>query len=142
MWSSGRLLAVACHYAAIMKYSFGRIFNFLKNDVWRIRASQLSKKKSFLIRSIRIFIVSLREFGTDRCHLRASALTFFTLLSIVPVFAMAFGVAKGFGFEGMLERMILENMKGQEEVAKQVMDFAMSLLENTRGANHNHGQKA
>ena len=39
-------------------------------------------------------MVSLRSFGEDKYELRASALTFYSLLSIVPVVAMAFGVAK------------------------------------------------
>jgi membrane protein len=116
-----------------MKQKLKWILKFLQKDVWRIRASSLSKQKSFLIKSIRILIVSFREFGTDNCYLRASALTFFSLLSIVPVFAMGFGVAKGFGFEKALEKMVLENLKGQEEIAKQIMDFANKLLENTQG---------
>jgi membrane protein len=46
--------------------------------------------------------LTLRRFNLDKCELRASALTFYSLLSIVPVVAMAFAVAKGFGIEKML----------------------------------------
>ena len=55
------------------------------------------------------------------------------LMSIVPVFAMAFGIAKGFGFEKLLQAQIMEKLPGQEEVLKQVIDFAYTLLENTKG---------
>ncbi len=34
----------------------------------------------------------------DKCFLRASALTYITVLSIVPLLALAFAVAQGFGF--------------------------------------------
>ena len=51
---------------------------------------------------------------------------------MVPVVAMAFGIAKGFGFDGMLEKQILEGMQGQEEVAAQIVSFANSFLENTQ----------
>jgi len=54
-------------------------------------------------------------------------------MSVVPVVAMAFGVAKGFGFDGMLEKQILKSMPGQEEVALQIVSFANSFLENTKG---------
>ena len=54
-----------------------------------------------------IFQISGREFVRDRCSLQASALTLYTLLSIVPVMAMAFGIAKGFGFQKYLETRIL-----------------------------------
>ena len=77
--------------------------NFIKSDIWRIRISSLPFGRSFLIKQLRVLILSIRGFDEDKCILRASALTFYTLLSIVPVAAMAFGIAKGFGFEKILE---------------------------------------
>jgi len=84
------------------KIDFSKFIQFLKADIWRIRASTLSNRKSFWIRQLRIILLAIRGFDEDKCQLRASALTFYSLLSIVPVVAMAFGVAKGFGFDGML----------------------------------------
>ncbi len=78
-------------------------------------------------------LLAVRGFTEDRCQLRASALTFYSLLSIVPVVAMAFGVAKGFGLEKLLEKRILEQMQGQEEVVERVVEFARSMLDNTQG---------
>jgi len=110
-----------------------KVLNYLKHDIWRVRVQKLSRRKSLLIRSLRIFILSLREFGHDQCYFRASALTFYSLLSIVPVFAMAFGVAKGFGMEKLLEERLLDNMQGQEEVVTRVIEFSSTFLENTKG---------
>lgn len=78
-------------------------------------------------------MLSVRSFDEDKCLLRASALTFYSLLSIVPVVAMAFGIAKGFGFEKLLEKFLIEQLQGQEEAANRIIMFAQSLLENTRG---------
>ena len=55
---------------------------------------------------LRVIFFAVRGFKQDRCDLRASSLTLFTLLSIVPVMAMAFGIAKGFGFQEFLEKRI------------------------------------
>ena len=107
--------------------------DFLKTDIWRIRANKLSGSKSFWIRQLRIFLLSGRGFDEDKCQLRASALTFYSLLSIVPVVAMAFGIAKGFGFEVALETQLIKRLPGQEEIIQQVIGFAHNLLENTRG---------
>jgi membrane protein len=60
----------------------------------------------FLIRVLRIILLTFRGFIENKCQLRASSLTFYSLLSIVPVMAMAFGVAKGFGFQRTLEKEI------------------------------------
>lgn len=107
--------------------------SFIKNDVWKIRRSQLPPVKSFSVKLLRVFLVSLKGFNEDKCQLRASALTFYSLISIVPVAAMAFGIAKGFGFEKVLETQLRTKLAGQEEVLANVIKFSHSLLENTRG---------
>lgn len=65
--------------------------------------------------------------------MRASALTYFTLLSLVPIVAMAFGVAKGFGFQSRMEDFIMTNFKGQEEVLNYVIDLSYSILDGVQG---------
>jgi len=106
---------------------------FIKTDIWRIRSRELPRIRSIWIRLLRIAIISVRGFDGHNCLFRASALTFYSLLSIVPVLAMVFGIAKGFGFETTLERQLFETFQGQEEVVRQVMAFARSLLENAKG---------
>ncbi len=110
-----------------------RVLEFLRTDVWKIEEAELSCHKRSFVRILRILLLTFYGFSEDRVHLRASALTFYTLLSIVPVLAMAFGIAKGFGFEETLERLILEKLEGQEEIAHQVVAFAEKLLENVKG---------
>ncbi len=108
-------------------------FSFIRVDIWRIRLADLPFGKSFLIKQLRIIILAFRGYDEDRCLLRASSLTFYTLLSIVPVAAMFFGIAKGFGFAKRLEKELFEKFPGQEEILSQVINFANSLLEQTQG---------
>ncbi len=109
------------------------LMQFLAKDLWRIRAKDLPRSKSFFIHPLRVVMLAWRGFDEDKCQLRASALTFYSLLSMVPVVAMAFGIAKGFGFEKMLSAQLLERFPGQEEVITQVIGFANTFLENTKG---------
>lgn len=53
----------------------------------------------FLMSLRRIFRVILFRMDSDLLLLRASALTFYSILSVVPVLAVVFGIAKGFGIE-------------------------------------------
>ena len=105
-----------------------KVINFLKTDIWRIRLKSYPRSKSFFLRQLRIIVLAVRGFDEDKCKFRASALTFYSLLSVVPVIAMMFGVAKGFGLEKRVEAELLQKIKGQEEVAKKIIDFANSLL--------------
>jgi len=109
------------------------LFNYLKTGIWRIPLATVQQPKAFIIRLVRTLLLTIRGFVTDNCAIRASSLTFYTLLSIVPVAALAFGIAKGFGFDKLLEKEVLESFAGQEEVVLKIIDFAHSLLENTQG---------
>jgi len=106
---------------------------FVKSDIWKIRLKDQPKNSKFIIRHLRIILLAFRGFDEDKCQLRASALTFWSLLSIVPVVAMIFGIAKGFGFEKMLEVQLQEQMSGNPEIIEAVLKFANSMLENTKG---------
>ncbi len=74
-----------------------------------------------------------KEFRTNRCTLRASSLTLFTLMSIVPIMAMAFGIAKGFGFQQAFERRVYEVFAGQQQVISNILEFSTRTLEKTQG---------
>lgn len=109
------------------------VASFLREDIWRVRRQTLSRRQSWVFRPLRIILLALRGFGEDRCQLRASALTFYSLLSIVPVLAMAFGIAKGFGLQQALEATLTERLQGQEEVLQRLIEFANAFLASTQG---------
>jgi membrane protein len=93
----------------------------------------LPRRKAAFFRYLRILTAAVREFFADQCMLRASALTFYTLLSIVPVLAVVFGIAKGFGLEKLLEKELMEQMAGQGQALERILVFSRNMLENTKG---------
>jgi membrane protein len=110
-----------------------KLQKFLKQDIWRIRTREAKGFRGKCIRLLRIFLLSFSQFSSDMCSLRASALTFYSLLSIVPVLAMSFGIAKGFGLDKLLREKIMEAMQGQQEVLTRIITFAETMLDNTKG---------
>jgi membrane protein len=111
----------------------GGIVQFITVDIWRIRLEDLPFGKSFIIRQLRVIALTFSRFNEDSCFLRASSLTFYTLLSIVPVVAILFGISKGFGFEKVLEKELLEQFPAHQEVVGKVIEFAQTLLQTTKG---------
>lgn len=114
---------------------YKNIIQFIKQGVWQISTSECSRAKSFFITQLRILILAIREFFQDSCNLRASALTFYSLLAIVPLLAMIFGVAQGFGFEKLLENQLKENFSSpeQQQILNYILNFSMSFIKNTKG---------
>src|SRR5215216_2626597 len=88
---------------------------------------------SFLKRCWRVGRDTAFGFIEDDCYSKASALTFYCLLSIVPVLAVLFGIAKGFGFEKTLEIEIYQRFSEQQEFTSRLIEFAKLWLTNAQG---------
>jgi membrane protein len=80
-----------------MRKAFSRVWKFLSEDVWDVELSSLSALPRFGVNSIRVVQLVFRGFREDECPLHASALTFSTLMSIVPVLALSLAMASGLG---------------------------------------------
>jgi membrane protein len=112
---------------------FKKIIDFVRINIWRMDIQGLPGPQAFIVHHLRVFILAVDGFSKDDCMPRASALTYYTLLSIVPVLAMAFGIAKGFGLEEALNRQLEYYLGAHEDILEQVVAFSYSLLEETRG---------
>jgi membrane protein len=109
-----------------------KLRTFFKEEIWHHDLTSKSRRKTFLIRQSRIYILAFKGFFEDRAAVRAAGLTYFTMLSIVPVFAIAFAIARNFGFEGILHNFIDNNMQDQGEVMEWVTKMVDTLLLETK----------
>lgn len=87
----------------------------------------------YAINLLKVIILAFRGFQRDECAVRSSALTYFSLLSLVPIIAVAFAIAKGFGLEQVLETEIKTKLASQQEVMNYVLTFSKQMLESTKG---------
>jgi len=74
-----------------------RLRRFFTEKIWAARAADLRRSQAFLYRVSRVAYSTIRGFSATRLTVRAAALTYYSVLSIVPFLAFAFAVLKGFG---------------------------------------------
>lgn len=94
------------------------------------------KKEKFfwnVKRCLNIMRESLPAFTASEGQLRASSLTYYTLFAIVPVFALIFGVAKGFSLDEWLKQEMSTRMSEHGEILNWLYNFADKTLSETRG---------
>ncbi len=111
----------------------GSIRKFLNEDVWKTPLRSLHPIKAYAYRQVRIWLITFSEYEKDKCVEKASALTYFSILSIVPVIALAFGIATAFGLEGFFKSELETYFAGQQEVLEYMLKFSESILSNTSG---------
>lgn len=97
---------------------------FFLQEIWRLPLYRYKPMKAFGIRLLRIFALTGMEFGHDRCTLRATALTLYSLLAIVPLLAISFAIARGFNLQdtllAALENTLLTRFDGNQELTESV----------------------
>ncbi len=115
----------------IDKYNAAK--DFVVKDIWRADMDNMSNRKRSAFHVLKILIIAVRGFIENGCAVRASALTYFTLLSSVPVVALAFALAKGFGLENIVTDLIRDSFAANPETANYLIQFSSTMLEETKG---------
>jgi membrane protein len=115
------------------KNAIQRIQQFFFHDLWQLNTVKKTTSYRFLFRPLRIFFITFKGFFENKVQIRASALTYNTMLSIVPILALAFGIAQGFGMQRKLEAEIINQFHEQKEVLQTVLSFVRKMLNRVQG---------
>jgi membrane protein len=107
---------------------FTKTRHFFEKDIWDRSKTGRHPVWNFVIRQSRILFIAVKGFNKDRIQLRSSALSFYTMLSIVPILALVFGIAKGFGLDQKLTTLITERLQEHKEVMNTLLDFVDKYL--------------
>lgn len=86
-----------------------RLIQFLREDLWLIDITDVSRLRRSLLHSLRVIALVFKGFKEDQCPLHASALTFSAVMAMVPTLVIVFAFAKGFGMD-KLDRYIREDI--------------------------------
>ena len=109
------------------------IWTFLTVGIWRITENELSKSKRLSILLLKKLILSLREFFEDNLMIKASALTYNTLLAIVPILALIIAIGKGFGVQNSIENFVSSIFATNQELLPYIMNFVSNYLDQAHG---------
>ncbi len=97
------------------------VIKFLSYDIWRSNPATLSNKKNILYNAIKIVMLSVRNVQELNIAASSRSLTYRTLLSIVPLLAVIFAIARGFGIENIMESSIFNLMTGEKADTTEVI---------------------
>ncbi|HYB98037.1 MAG TPA: YihY/virulence factor BrkB family protein [Candidatus Limnocylindrales bacterium] len=109
-------------------YTFG-LAQLLDHYVWRDPDEAASPARRWAVRSARVAWFAGQGFMRDHCALRAAALTYASLLALVPVMAVSFAFLRGMGWSGdRLEAVILARFT---LMSPEAVDTIVSYIDNT-----------
>ena len=88
--------------------------------------------KERLRRICQILYLTIRFFTRKRVMAQASALTYSTLLAIVPILAVVFAIARGFGYNKYIEYWFRDTFSSQPQAADSIVGFVNGYLVHTQ----------
>ena len=108
-----------------------RIKDFFSERIWQITKEDLPRIQYLGVSLLKKIILAIKFFIDKDVISTASALTYSTLLAIVPVVAVLFAIARGFGFSKYIEVWFTNALNSQPQAAEAIIGFVNSYLVHT-----------
>jgi membrane protein len=92
---------------SVATHPIDRLRAFFSARIWDARPTDLPRAKAALYRASRLAYSIVRGFLDHNLTVRAAALTYYSVLSVVPFLAFTFAVLKGFGaYQTFIEEIV------------------------------------
>lgn len=106
--------------------------HFLKVDIWRVQRDEVSAVRFFFYKLLKMLLLTVEWFLDKKMFVAAASLTYSTLLAIVPIIAVVFAIARGFGYNIYIEQWFRDSLSSQPQAAEIIISFVNSYLIHTK----------
>ncbi len=106
-----------------IKSKIFEMVHYCWTGIWR------ESNESVWIKILKTLNLSVRSFLDANLQIRSAALTFNTVLALVPALALLFAIGRGFGFQNILQEQLYNFLPSQKEAISTALTFVDSYLE-------------
>lgn len=97
-------------------------FNYFWSGVWR------DPRQTLGVRTVKTLSLSVRSFTDTGLQNKSMALTYCTVLAIVPALALLFAISRGFGFQDLVQKELYVYFPAQQKAISTAISFVDSYL--------------
>lgn len=105
-----------------------RLKDFFSKDIWAMELEELSKARARFIKYLKVMMITIKTFSSERIGFQAVALSFFSTMSMVPFIAIAFVVTGGLGLADKLKELLYTYFDNSHEIIETVLGFADNII--------------
>ena len=117
-------IAVRIRWVRIMT---SRVVRFITIDMWRMNADDLEHRKARLLKDAKVAVLTFNTFSNQKIGFQATALSYQSVMSIIPFLAIAFYLTGGLGLSDKLSAFLYANISN-ERLINSLMDAADNIL--------------
>lgn len=107
--------------------------DFVSRDMWHIETSEVVGFRRIYINSLKSLYMAIKGFVQGDLTSKASALTYSTVLAIVPMLAVLVGIAKGFGVQDAISNFLVETLPSHSMEIQTSLGFVENYLSQVKG---------
>lgn len=110
-----------------------RAWRFVRLDMWRLKPTQLSLPQRTFVASLRVLYMTVQAYLKEGIGALAGALTYSSVLSVVPMLAVIIGIAKGFGLQETVRDALMNALPGHEGEFERAFIYVENYLGQVQG---------
>ena len=111
-----------------------RLKRFIKDDIWTLELEELSKARARFIKYLKVMMITIKTFSSEKIGFQAVALSFFSTMSVVPFVAIVFAITGGFGLADKLKEFLYGYFNNSQQIIDTVLGFAQNIIDTAQSS--------
>lgn len=105
-----------------------RLKDFIRKDIWELDLEELSKAKARFVQYLKVMMITIRTFSSEKIGFQAVALSFFSTMAVVPFVAIVFAITDGFGLDEKLKIFLYDYFRNSQQIIDTILGFAQNII--------------
>ena len=111
-----------------------RLKRFIKDDIWELELEELSKARARFIKYLKVMMITIKTFSSEKIGFQAVALSFFSTMSVIPFVAIVFAITGGFGLADKLKEFLYDYFNNSRQIIDTVLGFAQNIIDTAQSS--------
>ena len=117
-----------------LKHKTRRLKNFIRDDIWTLELEDLSKARARFIKYLKVMMITIKTFSSEKIGFQAVALSFFSTMSVVPFLAIVFGITGGFGLADKLKEFLYDYFNNSQDIIDTILGFSQNIIDTAQSS--------
>ncbi len=111
-----------------------RLKKFILDDIWTLEMEELSKAKARFVKYLKVMMITIKTFSSEKIGFQAVALSFFSTMSVVPFVAIVFAITGGFGLADKLKEFLYGYFDNSQAIIETILGFAQNIIDTAQSS--------
>ena len=111
-----------------------RLKQFFRDDIWTLDMEDLSKARARFVKYMKVMMITIKTFSSEKIGFQAVALSFFSTMSVVPFVAVVFAVTGGLGLADKLTEFLYAYFNNSQQIIDTILGFAQNIIDTAQSS--------